>query len=287
MNPDLSLYPNRGALDPALWHERSVSTAYRLLCGLGQAELVAYHVSPMATFAAVSHGMTSSGELVVAVSGYDPAMAALGGELPTDVRLSIEKQAPRLDLHIVASSAHLLGKARWLGPAEKERMLISDEIPARVADLASMGEMAFISFERVLLHDACGVTPLCSDLIRDEHEWAQELQEHHLFCDIEPDLFGCPENELLAVETVTNPAVVNLREAFDGVVLGTVQGAFLARQEISGVCEHAVGVTCLDVDRTGITLMCIEQDGAVTAFIPFAYPVSNRTDIVRELRQLG
>ena len=287
MDPELSLFPNRAALDPALWHERSVSTAYRLLCGLGQAEMVAYHASPMAFLTAVAHGMTRNGELVVAASNYEPAFTELNGELPTDIRHSIEKHAPRLDLHIVASSLHLLGKARWLNVKEKALLLSSGEVPERVSALAEVGEIAVISYDRVLLHDVCGVTPLCMDLIGDEHERCLDRQEHSLFCDLEPDVFSHPEHELLAVEVVNNPGLINLREAFDGLMLGSVTGACLARQEISGTCEHALGVTCLDVDRTGVTLMCIERESAVTAFIPFESLVSTRSDVVREIRQLG
>ncbi|PWF27661.1 hypothetical protein [Ancrocorticia populi] len=276
MDPKLT----RTALDPVLWQERSVSTAYRLLCGLGQAELVSYHASPMFTLTAVAHGVTRSGDLVVAVSANDPA---LGDELPTDIRLSIDKQAPRLDVHIVASSAHLLGQARWLETAEKA--LVIPELPQRVAMLAESGYLAVITYDRVLLHDVCGVTPLCADVILDEHERCQLIQDESFFCELEPDLFVYPEHEISTVETVNSE--LDLQAVYDGLMLGEVTGAFLACQELQDSCEHILGATCLDVDRTGITLMSIEREGATTAFVPFKHPVSTRPDVIREVRQLG
>ena len=55
MHPDLSLFPNRTSLAPAVWQERSLSTAYRLLTGLGNSVVVAYREEPMRNFTAVTH----------------------------------------------------------------------------------------------------------------------------------------------------------------------------------------------------------------------------------------
>ena len=68
MNPDLSLYPNREAIAAQTWQARSRSCVHRLLAGAGQAGLVAYREDPMLTLAALAHGLTSEGEIVVATA---------------------------------------------------------------------------------------------------------------------------------------------------------------------------------------------------------------------------
>lgn len=286
MNPDLSLFPNRSAIAPATWQERSLSTAYRLLTGLGTSVLVAYREVPLRTFGAVVHGVTRSGDVVVAVSDHDPLAAELDLSKPMSVRLSIDKTAPNVLLNVVAASLHLLGEARWLSGAERVEMLSGTELGERVSEVATAGHLAIVTFDRVLLHDACGVTPLDAGEIQSEHRRCLRHQEEAFFCSLEQDLFSHPELELTAVDVVGDSSVMNASALFDGLMLGELEGAFIARQNVANVCAHSLGVICLDVDRTGMTLMCIDHSEAVTAFIPFECRVSTRSELVAEIQNL-
>ncbi|MFT0846709.1 hypothetical protein VR010_03015 [Actinomycetaceae bacterium L2_0104] len=286
MNPDLSLFPNRSSIAPATWHARSLSTAYRLLTGLGTSTLVAYREVPLRSFNAVVHGTTRSGDVVVAVSALDPLADGLDLSRPMSVRLSIDKDAPNLVLNIVAASLHLLGEAHWLGPDEQEDLLRSGELGERVAELAAYGHLARVHFDRVLLHDACGVTPIDASEIRAEHERCLLHQEEAFFCSLEQDLFSNPELELTAVDVVGDSSLMDASALFDGLMLGVLEGAFIARQDVVNACAHSLGVICLDVDRTGMTLMCVDHSEAVTAFIPFANRVATRPELVAEIAAL-
>lgn len=286
VNPDLSLFPNRSALAPAVWQERSLSTAYRLLTGLGTSVLVAYREVPLRSFSAVVHGVTRSGDVVVAISAHDPLAHKLDSSDPVSIRLSIDKAAPNVVLNVVAASLHLLGQAQWLDPEEQHELLASGELSERVAEVARAGYLARISFDRVLLHDACGVTPIDAAELLAEHERCLRHQEEAFFCSLERDLFSNPELELTAVDVVDDSSLMDAAALFDGLMLGALEGAFIARQDVVNVCAHSLGVICLDVDRTGMTLMCVDHVEAVTAFIPFAKRVSTRSELVSEIADL-
>lgn len=286
MNPDLSLFPNRSVIAPAKWQQRSLSTAYRLLTGLGTSVLVAYREIPLRSFGAVVHGVTRSGDVVVAVSAHDPLASELDLTRPMNIRLSIDKAAPNVVLNIVAASLHLLGEAQWLSEEDQVELLASGEVGERVSEVAKSGHLARIQFDRLLLHDACGVTPIDVGEIRAEHGRCLRHQEDALFCSLERDLFSHPELELTAVDVVGDSSIMAAAALFDGLMLGALNGAFIARQDVVNVCAHSLGVICLDVDRTGMTLMCVDHSEAVTAFIPFAHRVSTRSELVAEIENL-
>lgn len=286
MNPDLSLFPNRSVIAPAKWQQRSLSTAYRLLTGLGTSVLVAYREIPLRSFGAVVHGVTRSGDVVVAVSAHDPLASELDLTRPMNIRLSIDKAAPNVVLNIVAASLHLLGEAQWLSEEDQVELLASGEVGERVSEVAKSGHLARIQFDRLLLHDACGVTPIDVGEIRAEHGRCLRHQEDAFFCSLERDLFSHPELELTAVDVVGDSSIMDAAALFDGLMLGALNGAFIARQDVVNVCAHSLGVICLDVDRTGMTLMCVDHSEAVTAFIPFAHRVSTRSELVAEIENL-
>ncbi len=286
MHPDLSLFPNRTSVAPAVWQERSLSIAYRLLTGLGNSVVVSYREEPMRSFTAVAHGVTRSGDLVVAVSEHDPAVQGADFSEPMSVRLTIDKAAPCLLLNVAAASVHLLGEAHWLSEQDGKELLLAGELSERVGEMAASGQLAVIEFDRVLLHDACGVTPVCVCDIRAEHERCLRHQDEAFFCSLEQDIFAHPELELSAVDVVSDSRLMDAGAIFDGLMLGALEGAFLARQEVANVCAHSLGVICLDVDRTGMTLMCVDHNEAVTAFIPFATRVSTRPELVNAIKAL-
>jgi hypothetical protein len=284
VNPDLSLYPNREAIAAQTWQARSRSCIHRLLAGAGQAGLVAYREDPMLTLAALAHGLTSEGEIVVATAEGELSEHLAPGEARgMDARLSIEKEAPDPAIQIVASAAHALGRLEWLGAAETAELLVSGSLPERVAEVAVApgGRLARYSTGRILLHDAAGVTPVMFDDVREQHGMAMWQAESGA------DLYEAPGGELLAMDILNGHPPCRLDSLFGRVLGGAVPGALLSRQAVRMGCEHmTAAVLCLDVDRTGLTLMKVSHDDATTAYVPFERPVASGAQLALELSAL-
>lgn len=284
MNPNLSLFPGRTSVDQEVWDARKRSCAHRLLNGAGQAMLVAYREEPAINLTAVAHGITADGSLVVAAA--DPMLIEVLASRDVDamdVRVSIEKESPDPTVEIVASAVHFLGTARWLPLEETTEAVAAGVLPDRVAAIASApgGCLAVVSMERVLLHDAAGVTPV---------SWEEVCRQG---CEAEAeaagggDLFADSFGELLGLDVLSSFGCDSVNELFGAVMLGIVPGALLARQPVRISCEHVqTAVLCVDIDRTGLTLMRVSRDEAVTAFVPFAAPVVGGGELAREIGRL-
>ena len=281
MNPNLSLFPGRTSVDQEVWDARKRSCAHRLLNGAGQAMLVAYREEPAINLTAVAHGIAADGSLGVAAA--DPMLIEVLASRDVDamdVRVSIEKESPDPTVEIVASAVHFLGTARWLPLEETTEAVAAGVLPDRVAAIASApgGCLAVVSMERVLLHDAAGVTPV---------SWEEVCRQG---CEAEAeaagggDLFADSFGELLGLDVLSS---FGCDSVFGAVMLGIVPGALLARQPVRISCEHVqTAVLCVDIDRTGLTLMRVSRDEAVTAFVPFAAPVVEGGELVREIGRL-
>ena len=284
MNPNLSLFPGRTSVDQEVWDARKRSCAHRLLNGAGQAMLVAYREEPAINLTAVAHGIAADGSLVVAAA--DPMLIEVLASRDVDamdVRVSIEKESPDPTVEIVASAVHFLGTARWLPLEETTEAVAAGVLPGRVAAIASApgGCLAVVSMERVLLHDAAGVTPV---------SWEEVCRQG---CEAEAeaagggDLFADSFGELLGLDVLSSFGCDSVNELFGAVMLGIVPGALLARQPVRISCEHVqTAVLCVDIDRTGLTLMRVSRDEAVTAFVPFAAPVVGGGELDREIGRL-
>lgn len=284
MNPNLSLFPGRTSVDQEVWDARKRSCAHRLLNGAGQAMLVAYREEPAINLTAVAHGIAADGSLVVAAA--DPMLIEVLASRDVDamdVRVSIEKESPDPTVEIVASAVHFLGAARWLPLEETTEAVAAGVLPDRVAAIASApgGCLAVVSMERVLLHDAAGVTPV---------SWEEVCRQG---CEAEAeaagggDLFADSFGELLGLDVLSSFGCDSVNELFGAVMLGIVPGALLARQPVRISCEHVqTTVLCVDIDRTGLTLMRVSRDEAVTAFVPFAAPVVGGGELAREIGRL-
>lgn len=284
MNPNLSLFPGRTSVDQEVWDARKRSCAHRLLNGAGQAMLVAYREEPAINLTAVAHGIAADGSLVVAAA--DPMLIEVLASRDVDamdVRVSIEKESPDPTVEIVASAVHFLGAARWLPLEEATEAVAAGVLPDRVAAIASApgGCLAVVSMERVLLHDAAGVTPV---------SWEEVCRQG---CEAEAeaagggDLFADSFGELLGLDVLSSFGCDSVNELFGAVMLGIVPGALLARQPVRISCEHVqTAVLCVDIDRTGLTLMRVSRDEAVTAFVPFAAPVVGGGELAREIGRL-
>ena len=284
MNPNLSLFPGRTSVDQEVWDARKRSCAHRLLNGAGQAMLVAYREEPAINLTAVAHGIAADGSLVVAAA--EPMLIEVLASRDVgamDVRVSIEKESPDPTVEIVASAVHFLGTARWLPLEEATEAVAGGALPDGVAAIASApgGCLAVVSMERVLLHDAAGVTPV---------SWEEVCRQG---CEAEAeaagggDLFADSFGELLGLDVLSSFGCDSVNELFGAVMLGIVPGALLARQPVRISCEHVqTAVLCVDIDRTGLTLMRVSRDEAVTAFVPFAAPVVGGGELAREIGRL-
>ena len=284
MNPNLSLFPGRTSVDQEVWDARKRSCAHRLLNGAGQAMLVAYREEPAINLTAVAHGIAADGSLVVAAA--EPMLIEVLASRDVgamDVRVSIEKESPDPMVEIVASAVHFLGTARWLPLEEATEAVAGGALPDGVAAIASApgGCLAVVSMERVLLHDAAGVTPV---------SWEEVCRQG---CEAEAeaagggDLFADSFGELLGLDVLSSFGCDAVNELFGAVMLGIVPGALLARQPVRISCEHVqTAVLCVDIDRTGLTLMRVSRDEAVTAFVPFAAPVVGGGELAREIGRL-
>ena len=284
MNPNLSLFPSRTSVDQQVWDARNRSCAHRLLSGAGQAMLVAYHEDPALTLTAIAHGIAVDGSLVLATTEPELIEVLASRDVGAmDVRMSIEKESPDPTVEIVAAAVHLLGKARWLPPEEMAEALAAGVLPDHVAAIASAPRscMAVVTTERVLLHDAAGVTPVSYEEVRRQHHEAES--EAVAGGDLFVDSFG----ELLGLDAVSSFGYDAINELFGTVMLGMVPGALLARQPVRLGCEHIhTAVLCVDVDRVGLTLMRVSREEAATAFIPFVTPVFKSERLTREIGRL-
>lgn len=289
MNSDTSLFPSRRDIADQVWDARARSLTYRMMAGAGRAEMFAYRPGSSYTYSAMVHGFTASGDFVVAIPG-DPHPAVCGEgamvrEIPSKVRVAIEKEAPHAGIQVIAASVHFLGEAEWLSEQEKGTLLQSGGMDARLAEVAAHGSLARVSFDVALLHDCCGVTRVSRDDIREECEGHIIERECGPICATE-DLFAEPSTEITAVDYVLGSALMESGAAIDGLLFGEYCGAYIGRQVVAHPMAYSLGTICLDVDRTGVTLMCIEHDQATTVFLPFEVPVSTERELKRAVDRL-
>ncbi|MDV5998734.1 hypothetical protein IUU84_03920 [Kocuria rhizophila] len=243
--------------------ERAVSLAHRMLSGAGEAQVVAYRVPGQPVLDSVAHGLTRSGELVLAVTvdpqEMDPAVLVTGE--PVEVRMDVTKVAPEPDVRIVAASAHLLARLEWLDPLDAELLVGTGEIPELVAAVAGApnGRLAVLEAERVVLHDGSGVTPV-------EH---RELVVHHGTVGAAPG-DACREVESTGLDAAMDVDRVDLAGLCDAAENGWIPAHLLTQKPSTGGCAHTVERDFIvDVDLTGITVL--RHGARVTSvyFVPF------------------
>ena len=119
------------------------------------------------------------------------------------------------------------------------------------------------------------------DDVREQHGMAMWQAESGA------DLYEAPGGELLAMDILNGHPPCRLDSLFGRVLGGAVPGALLSRQAVRMGCEHmTAAVLCLDVDRTGLTLMKVSHDDATTAYVPFERPVASGAQLALELSAL-
>ena len=235
--------------------ERARSVAARMLRGGAACSLVAWRISSQYDF--VAHGLTAQGDIVVAVCpDEDCLLSTLSPGSGTVVRMDLTRHSNDVMLSVIAASAHLLGELVLLPNAAVNRLLSENQLPGRVAELARISgtRIGLVVTDRVLVHDHSGVTPV---------PWG-EIQAT---CSEEPEAW-CDDFE--AHDAVASQGCDALWWVCRAVINGTLPGQATLRPSSPGLCRHVLDkVFCIDVDRSGVTLMHVGEHETATVFADF------------------
>ncbi len=246
----------------ALPQARAVSLAQRLLSGAGRASLLAYDLLPSVEASALAHGLSRTGELLVACIADDEIPATTWERTPLRVRFDIVKQAPEWSARITACALHLLGTLEWLTGDVRDQYL-ADGVSPWLAELAKApgGRLGVVRTDRVLMHDCAGVTPLAFEELADE------------------PAFPGADLEWEARELVGGLSLAEVDELLDAAASGWSAATVLAGSSAGG-CPHLERqVYCVDIDRTGLTLMEVEPGRTAVVVLGFDQPA----DSIKEL----
>lgn len=254
----------------ALPHARAASLARRLLSGAGRASLLAYDLAPSSEAAALAHGLSRTGELLVACVADDEIPATTWERSPLRVRFDIVKEAPEWSVRITACALHLLGTLEWLTGEARDRHL-ADGVAPGLAELALApgGRLGVVRTDRVLVHDCAGVTPLAFEELADE-----------------PAAFPGAELEWEAREVLGRLSVADVDRLLDAAATGWAPATVLAGSSTGGCPQLGRQVYCVDIDRTGVTLMETQPGSAAVVVLAFAQPVDSIEELADELHQL-
>lgn len=254
----------------ALPQARAASLARRLLSGAGRASLLAYDLAPATEAGALAHGLSRNGELMVACIADDEIPATTWERSPLRVRFDIVKEAPEWSARITACALHLLGMLEWL-TAEARDQQLADGVPPGLAELASApgGRLGIVRTDRVLVHDCAGVTPLAYEELADE-----------------PPAFPSAEGEWEAREVVGRLATEELDELLSAAASGWDAAAVLMGSSTGGCPHLGRQVFCVDIDRTGLTLMEAQPGSAAVVVFAFERPADSIEELADGLHQL-
>lgn len=254
---------------------RTRSMAHRLLSGAGSASLLAYRLNPDEFTASITHGLTRSGQFVVAgrPDPADPVMDVDPGD-PVDVRVDLLKESPDPAVRLVAATVHALGVLTWLPAFEAMRLYAWGELPRDVADMVEdgQGRLGVVQIERVVLRDSLGVTPMDFDALI-----AQAPDEPS-------PAFPGTLDEWSAYDLVASVHEIFLSSVCHAVDEDRLPGAICWRRPTVNACEHTLGhVFLADVDSTGVTLMSVGAEETLTAFAAFRRQAHSLDDLAVQM----
>ena len=186
--------------------------------------------------------------------------AGLDDDEIAEVRLDVTLEAAEPGLRITTATAHLLGALRWLGRAEAALVLaggsaachcpITGENPlVGLADLACApgGRLGVIETERVMVHDAMGVSGHSIEQVLSLGEGA-------------PVLLWSSFDALSAHEEVSELGDAALDILCTAVGKGAVAGIVCSHRPAAGLCPSLWGrVLCVDVAPDAVTLMRLSR----------------------------
>ncbi|MFT4109594.1 hypothetical protein, partial [Propionicimonas sp.] len=237
---------------------RSISLVHRLLSGAGRASVVAYDLAPVVEAEAITHALSDVGELMVACIADEEIPLTTWGQLPVRVRMDVVKEAPEWSVRITACAVHLLGVLEWLDGDVRDSYLAGAGLPARMVELASArgGRLGIVRTERVLLHDATGVTPVPFEEIAE-----RAVRTVASFPDADA--------EWAARELFGRLAPTDVSDLLEAAAAGW-DAAFPLSVREQGGCPHLHGqVFCVDVDSNGLTVM--DVDSGFTSVVLFTF----------------
>ena len=231
--------------------------ARRLLAGAGAAEVTAYrHAGAEAL--AVMHALDEDGRVIVAARprhGH-PLAEVLDGEV-VEVRLDVTLEAAEPSLRVTSATAHLLGLLTWLDAEETALVLagetagchcpITGEDPLEGLGLLAQvpgGRLGVVTAERVMVHDAMGVSAHAMDAVVDAE------------CAEAPSLLWNDLDSVTAQEEVRELGDAALTLLCESVVEGRLPGVLCSHRPAEGLCPSLYGrVLCADVAPDVVTLM--------------------------------
>lgn len=247
------------------------------MSGAGCVSLLAYRLSPDEFCSSAAHGLTQSGQFIIAAhaDSRDPITSAPAGR-PIDVRVDLLKESPEPAVRLVAATVHLLGQLTWLDPDETFLMLVEGALPPQVAEIAEndAGRVGVIQTDRVVLRDSLGVTPIdFSSLVRADRRPRMT-----------DAAYPNAEDEWDAYDLVASVDEAFLRQICCAVDEAAIAGTICWRKPTTIACEHTLGrVFLADVDRTGVTLMSVEPDKTLTAFAAFRHTATTLDDLAVQM----
>lgn len=255
----------------------NLSVAHRLMSGAGSASLLAFRLAPEDPCSGLAHGLTTSGQFVVAAYRDPEAAATTAADgQPIEVRVDLVKGSPEPSVRLVTATVHLVGTLTWLDPDEAFLMLVQGDLPPRVGEIAENpdGRVGVVEAGRVVLRDSLGVTPIDLDTL---------IQADHCprACDaVYPDA----DQEWDAYDLTASVDQMYLRRICHAVDDGSIAGAVCWRRPSTHYCEHTIGrVFLADIDRTGVTLMSVQPDETISAFAAFCHPATTLDDLAVQL----
>lgn len=260
---------------------RSVSLARRLLSGAGRASLVAYDLVPLAEAGALCHGLSADGDLVVACLADDQVPATTWTETPLRVRLDVIKEAPEWAVRITACAVHLLGVLEWLPGELLDGYLAEAGLDPQLVELATAvgGRLGIVRTDRVLVHDSAGVLPLSFGEVSDGDPAGDQAPSGFRS-------FPDAEQEWVARDLVGRLSSAQLAGLVMVAATGWDSGVTLSTREESA-CSHTEGqVFCVDIDRTGLTLMSVDLGRASVHFLAFDEPADTIDELTDRIEQL-
>ena len=200
-------------------------------------------------------------------------LSTLPAGVGTVVRMDLVRHSHDVMLSVIAASAHLLGELVLLPNAAVARLLAEDQLPGRIAELARISgtRVGLVVTDRILVHDHGGVTPIPWEDLADARAegtkaWCDDFEAHDVVASR-----GCPA----------------LRQVCRAVIEGRIPGQASLRPSAPGLCGHVLDkVFCIDVDRSGITLMHVGEHETATVFAGFEAPPSTLSALTAQVARL-
>lgn len=264
----------------AALHRRTRSVLARLLCGAGTASLVAYRHDPARAVPLPAHGVSATGEFVVACAAADVPGLADGG---ADVRVDLRREATEPGVRILAATAHLLGRVEWLTPTECDDAVAAGVLPESVELVATAahGTLGVVRAQRILLHDGAGVTPVGFDEALGGLRFGSGARL----------IFPAAEQEVSAHDVVSTLSVADRHAlcdaVLDGCLDGRVVGQVLSERSGGHRCPSTAGrIYCVDVDAHGLTLLRNGAEATTVVYVAFERPVGDELELELQLAAL-